>query len=446
MPLPHAHHFLAGEPQGSLKIHLIPPKTCDKLWKFSAPNHTLIVAYQAIDDHFLQAVTVTLRKITQRKSQFRALTALALTLWTGMALADSITSAPSMPDLLTPDLLTPDLAAPAPSATEGTPQAQELLPARLGAENSLSSPRGACPAAGQAYRKKLLITAFPRREQSSSNVGALHDVEHALPALLAERLRQSQAVADSQLLAQGLTSDAGLPGPSVAQAARRLAKHHQVQLVLSGEVLDMSMTQPGEGFSPGLASRARNGLVATFGLPSSWDSRQRHFVLQLTLRDGITGELLARHQYHSQGAWNADRPHRVGFDSPRFWKTDYGEALADLIDRASADLAKQIRCQPLTASLDMPTSAGRIILHSGMDQGLKAGDRLRLYKVIFRAVPGEYRVYRAHLVGSAAHIEVREPRGSYSLAQLHSNITLHGRYVALATAHKPGHTETARAR
>lgn len=349
------------------------------------------------------------RKVIRWKPRLGKHATLLLTLWAGMALADS----------------------PAPETTPGTEATQ--------------APADACPAAAQAHRKKLLITAFPRREQNSSNLGALHDVEQALPALLGERLSQAPAVASSQLLDRSLAGSA-TPDPEMAQAARRLAKRHHAQLVLSGEVLDMSMAHSREGFNPGPINRARNGLVNTLHLPSAWDSRQRQFVLQLTLRDGITGEPLSRRQYQSRGAWNAGTPHRVGFDSPRFWDTDYGRELGELIDRAGEDLGEHIRCQPLTASLDIPTHPGQIILHSGTNQGLKAGDRLRLYKVIFRTVPGHYQVYRTHLVGSDALVEVQDARDSYSLAELHSKLDLHGHYVALATGPAPTAKETVGAR
>src|SRR5690606_33432595 len=130
-------------------------------------------------------------------------------------------------------------------------------------------------------------------------------------------------------------------------------------------------------------------------------------------------------------------PHRVGFGSQRFWKTDYGREIANLVDAASAELGEYIRCQPLNVSLDLKSGPHQVVVHSGAEQGLNPGDKLNLYQVVSRAVPGQYQVYRTHLVDSQTYLEVRELHESYSLATLHSELELHGRYVALSTTKPP---------
>jgi hypothetical protein len=290
-----------------------------------------------------------------------------------------------------------------------------------------------------SYRKNLLITQFSRRELSSANIGNLHQVENRLPELIAERLDDHPAMADIRLFNASLPDQSSTPGPRFAQQVRELAQAQRAQLVLSGEVIDMSMTRARDSHNPGLASRTRNSLVTALELPGHLDTRQRNFVFQLTLLDGLTGEVVVKRQYQSQGVWAPGRSHQVGFGSPLFWRTDYGQQVAGMLDRASAELAEVVSCQPLVATLDLRDGPDNVIVHSGADQRLSPGDTLRLYQVVVRAIPGVYQVYRTHLVDSDIDLEVRELHKNHSVGRLSGHLDArHGRYVAVSTeARKP---------
>lgn len=288
-----------------------------------------------------------------------------------------------------------------------------------------------CPSGANQYRKSLLITAFPQRLPGSSNNGGLQAVEQRLPALLGEQLANRHAIDRPRLVALGLPNSRTHSSLELAQQARQLAEEGKAQLILSGEIVDMSMARPNDSFNPGIGSRARNTLVQALKLSPKFDSRQRDFVFEITLRDAITGAALLQRQYHTTGTWEPAPRQAPGFDSPAFWKTHYGEQVAELVERASDDLAKEIQCQPLMASLDLSAGAGRVMVHGGFNQGLKAGDQLQLYKLVFRTVPGEYQLYRAHLLDAQLKLTLKELEAGYSLATLSTDLELHGRYVAL---------------
>ena len=294
-----------------------------------------------------------------------------------------------------------------------------------------------CPAA--RYRKNLLITRFPRAEMASANAGHLYQVEDQLPRLIGAQLDAHPAIADVHLLPVSLSNTYPTGTPQHAQQVRELARTQNVQLILSGEIIDMSMARPGDTYTPSLASRARNGLASATYL-RRLDTRQREFVFQITLHDGITGAVLQQRHYHSRGVWAPGRPYSVGFGSPRFWRTDYGKQIAGSLALASTELAEEVSCLPLMASLDMKAGPGQIIVHSGAEQQLSPGDTLRLYQVITRSIPGAYQLHRTHLVDSGVELEIHEAHAAYSLASLANSTQLsdeldvrHGRYVALTT-------------
>jgi len=287
-----------------------------------------------------------------------------------------------------------------------------------------------CPLAEREYRKSLLLSAFALRQPATANAGTLHGAEQQLPELLGERLVQSQSVWRYKTLGQSLPSADPAPYRR-AQQVRQLAGRTDSQLVLTGELLDMSVASMRDTQAPGLITRSRNSLVNRLNLNPDWDTRQRDLVLQLQLLDGATGEPVFERQYRTRGAWNPKRGERMAFGSPQFWETNYGQEVEALLDRASAEFGEAIRCQPLVGKLE-PTRPGQpLVLQAGVNQGLEPGDRLPLYKVAQRSIPGAYRQNTAHLIDSGKRVTVTEAHQDYSLVRLESELSLRGSYLAL---------------
>lgn len=287
-----------------------------------------------------------------------------------------------------------------------------------------------CPVSARNYRKALLITAFPRREQVSSNLGGLHGAELQLPQLLGEKLSESGSVWHQRQLSRSLPSSPSEPA-RLAQQVRQLAHNADAQLVLTGEVLDMSLTNVRDVQAPGLVTRSRNSLVNRFNLSPDWDTRQRDFVLQLELKDGVTGEPVFRQQYRTRGVWNPKRGREAGFGSPQFWDTHYGEQIEALLRTASAEVGEAIRCQPLASRLETARPGQPLVLSAGSGQGLQPGDRLPLYRLAQRPIAGAYRQYQAQLIDTGERVRVIESHRQHSVVQVEGEQPLSGSYLAL---------------
>lgn len=281
------------------------------------------------------------------------------------------------------------------------------------------------------YSKNLLITRFPRSETALASAGHLYKVEEQLPQLIGAQLSAHPAIAQVRYLPASFSNIHPIGTPQRAQQVRELARTQNVQLVLSGEIIDMSMARPNDTYTPSLASRARNGLATATHL-RRLDTRQREFVFQMTLFDGITGAALQQWHYHNRGVWAPGRPHSVGFGSPRFWRTHYGKQVADTLALASTELAGEISCLPLISDLETDTGPTQVIVRSGTEQQLRTGDTLRLYQVVTRAIPGAYQLHRTHLLDSQIEVQIQEAHATYSFGRLSEELDLrHGRYVAL---------------
>jgi hypothetical protein len=282
------------------------------------------------------------------------------------------------------------------------------------------------------YNKSVVVTSFPRRETDSAKAGYLHHAEEVLPQLLSQRLQQRHAITSPVQLQQGLAQPNASTNQRLAAQVQQLAQTHRTQFVLSGEILDMSMAHPRATYAPGLYTRFINGVHDTLHINTPLDKRDRHFSFNLNLRDGFTGQVLFQKRYDTYGVWGVRNPRAVGFGSPRFWESDYGEQVSGLVAKATDELAAAIRCQPYIARVETRPGQQHILLHSGANNGLRAGDRLSLYQLVRLPISGEYQLYDTRLIDRQISIELREVYPSHSVAMVNSDSLLNGHYLAIA--------------
>lgn len=286
-------------------------------------------------------------------------------------------------------------------------------------------------ASASLYQKSLVMTAFPRIESHSAKAGGLHQVEQLLPQLLREDLQQKHAIQIPVQLNLGLI-ESHINEQRLAAQVQNLAHTHRTQFVVSGEVLDMSMNHPEATYAPGIYTRFVSGGHDILRTRTRFDKRNRHFSFQLNLRDGFTGQVLFEKRYDTQGIWGIGKPLAVSFASPHFWESDYGQQIGKLVARASGELAAAIHCQPYIARVDARSGQQQIVLHSGANNGLRAGDKLELYQLVVRPVTGEYQLYDTRLINRNTSIKLSEVYPSHSVAFVSSDALLDGQYLAVA--------------
>ncbi len=325
-------------------------------------------------------------------------------------------------------------AAESPMAAE--PVADVSSPASAGIPESppvdTAGNTGLCPASsGHLYRKSLVMMGFPRTNATPSNPGWLHGVEQSLPRLLSQRLERHAAGLAQVHVAQGLADAAHQTDLHVAAQVRELSRRHRTQLVVSGQVLEMGMGFPDQAFRPGAYTRAMSGLHDFLHINTPFDKRERHFGFYLELRDGFTGQQLFSRTYHTRGKWKPRNGSEPGFDSPRFWKSHYGRRVDALVNQAGEELAQAIACQPYIARLDARPGQQQVIIHSGANNGLRAGDSLELYQLVTQQATGEYQLYDLRLVKRHLPVYLTEVYPSHSVARIASDLLLQGQYLAL---------------
>lgn len=316
-----------------------------------------------------------------------------------------------------------------PSATANEPEAK---PAAVVLESKAETRKvgnNQCNGQNNSLQKSLLVTAFARINPVSSSAGGLSDVEHQLPFLLSEQLEAKHSAIAPVQIPESLPSPALSNDHLLAQQIQKLARNQRTQLVLTGEIVDMAMAHPDATYNPSLYARFVNGLFDFVELKNRFDKRERVFSFQVNLRDGFTGESLFSKRYDTYGIWRPTE--NVGFGTPLFWKTDYGQQVKGLVKMASKEVGAVIQCQPYIAQIDSRPGQTQILLQGGANNGLHAGDTLALYQMVVQGSETDYAQHQVRLVNRNAAIELREVYPSHSLGVVNSSTFLTGQFLAV---------------
>lgn len=281
-----------------------------------------------------------------------------------------------------------------------------------------------------SLQKSLLVTAFPRLIPTSSNAGALDDAEYQLPKLLSQQLEAKHNTVTPILLNESLPSPSLSTDNLLAQQIQKLARNQRTQLVLTGEIIDMTMTHPEATYNPGMYTRFLNGLFDFIEMRNRFDKRERLFSFNVNLRDGFTGQTLFSKRYDTYGVWGSTKD--VGFDTPLFWKTDYGQQIKGLVKMAVKEVGAVVQCQPYIAQIDSRPGQTQILLQGGANNGLRSGDTLALYQMVVQGSETEYQQHQVRLVNRNAAIELREVYPSHSVGVISGTTYLTGQFLAVA--------------
>jgi len=282
------------------------------------------------------------------------------------------------------------------------------------------------------YRKSIAFASFPRSVPTTSNAGALYKVDRHLPLLLSANMTTRHSTLSPIHMPEGLYSASHQGEARTAAQIQLLARKHRTQFIVSGEVKDMSMVYPAKANAHGAYNAFVNGANNLFNWGAPGNTRSRIFSFQLQLRDGFTGQVVFDQHYETYGKWDSQESPDIGFGSPRFWQTDYGEKIQHLVAKASDDLAATVHCNPYIARVDQRPGRQQVIIHSGASSGLRAGDALELYQLVVQPVTGEYDSFDTRLVNHNTMVYLTEVYPSHSVAEIGHDVLLNGQYLAMA--------------
>jgi len=220
-----------------------------------------------------------------------------------------------------------------------------------------------------AYRKKIAVLAMP----------PLHGHEaHDLPGIQVEWSRELQRrLHNSERFVVSDASGYQLDhSRDLAEQARVLARHFNVQFVVAGRLTSLAMQKRQRKFGP------LEPLHNPFA-----DSRMLQS--ELEIYDGLTGARIARRQQgETVRGLGVVNPQDVAVEGG-FYRTKLGEAIGEMIDGQSAAVAEELACLPFSARIVGADSRG-IRIDAGADNNLRVGDQLQLvqYRTVHLAGGG----------------------------------------------------------
>lgn len=297
------------------------------------------------------------------------------------------------------------------------------------------------------YHKDVLFTGFHREHPEMAQVGRLDNVDAEFPVALSQRLYPAFHVLvqnePSVLLAS--RTDYGEANVQISESVKKLAAKYQVQFVVSGSIVDMSMLSPHDYFrqdSVVAAVRKVSGMSAARDRDSVVkDVRARRFGFRLVIYDGVIGAPIFDKTYADVGVWDASYTEATGFASPRFWRTHYGQMVNALVDTAVGEMGQKISCQPFMVPVREGSGSDQLLhVLAGANHGVKVGDTFELAQLRGEYLPGlnqvsdlwPYPAEQRSLAGDGVTMTVTQVYPTYSIAKPGSRLHSGHRYMAVA--------------
>ena len=230
---------------------------------------------------------------------------------------------------------------------------------------------------GNGYRKAVAIAGFALQNPKDAVMGGLNNIEQRLPGVLSNTLngRHRLHAMDSGHVLLFSSVDRA---PSSQNNLQRLtnsvelAKELGAQFVVSGVIRDLAMINPEAD-----TKQIWDTPLELVGL--NREERDRNFVLDVYVHDGISGSLMFQNTYATSGVWEHDDFKRTGFATPEFWKVDYGKQVKNLLIEVVEDLNENLGCQPYMAKI-IDTQGDYVRLDTGGSVGMRPGDELTVFR------------------------------------------------------------------
>lgn len=226
-----------------------------------------------------------------------------------------------------------------------------------------------------SLKKRVAVTGFTLQQPQQARLGQLDNAGQMLPHMLQAGL---QAEGNLQVLrASGtqLYPDV-MNAPTHQQFDNRLSNVIEVsrelgaQFVVAGVIRDIGVENP-SAWNTSVLHKIGRGLGAT--------NTERRFIADMMIFDGFSGSPVYQKRFETRGRWNAGKGKSAGFGSAGFLETDYGQAVADLIEQMRADIQGALACQPFMTRITR-VEGTKVTIESGATAGLRPGDSLKLYR------------------------------------------------------------------
>ena len=214
-------------------------------------------------------------------------------------------------------------------------------------------------------KKSLLFTKGQLTQREHANIGEIYNIDSVLIEKINQQIRSHSAYTNPKLLLKNSTSFSRLnqsfDDEKIKQLVISLANNSDSQYVVFTEINDLSLTE-----------QRTNGLQV-------WQQATypRNFHFTLYLYNGLTGELAWQQSYQNSSVWDFNRRRSVDVNSSVFWQSEYGVMVNELVEKAVADIDKNIMCEQSEGKI-LDVAGNQVVINLGRHHGVKIGDEFSL--------------------------------------------------------------------
>ncbi|WP_158583818.1 flagellar assembly protein T N-terminal domain-containing protein [Salinibius halmophilus] len=239
------------------------------------------------------------------------------------------------------------------------------------------TPEAVCRYPSNGLRRSVVVAGFDLIDNAGARLGKLEQVPTRTAQYIAQQLQQS-----SQHLVLDASYMSAQPMPqsaptyinerdqltnAVAQSTRELGG----QYILSGVVVSLS-----SGGEVGPVTRV-NQLQQQLGMGST--NRGRQFAMKVFLHDAQSGALVNQWLIDIEADWRVPRTQSTGYLTPAFARTDYGQAVNNVLADVAESVAEQLSCQPFMANISH-VDGNKIMFEVSSTSGVRPGDMLAVLR------------------------------------------------------------------
>jgi len=229
--------------------------------------------------------------------------------------------------------------------------------------------------AASTLKKRVAITGFPLLYPDHARVGRLDDAGEMLPQQLQARLRNAGSVQVLSATSLRMYDDL-LNAPTAQQDdnrltnVRQLARELGAQFVVSGVIRDLDVADPA-AWNTSVLGKLKRGAGAV--------DQSRRFIADMVIYDGFSGAPVYQQRFSARAQWNAGPGSAKGFASAGFEQTDYGQAVAQVMDDMAQSVTDALNCQPFMTRISR-VDGDLATIESGATSGLRPSATLHVYR------------------------------------------------------------------
>lgn len=214
------------------------------------------------------------------------------------------------------------------------------------------------------FKKTLAVTRFNLQHREQATLGAIYDIDKAFSSRVYQALKKSSSTLTARPWFKRKTNLASRSDEYFTLDQSSLdviSQQSESAYILLGNIIDIS-----------------TGETETHTL-KFWknDETERFFAIEVILVNGLSGEIIYRDNFGQSSFWPFPRNQEVSVNSARFWRSDYGNAIQQVIASMTSHIDDTLRCEPLQGRITKVSDHG-VFFNIGMQHGISKGQKFRL--------------------------------------------------------------------